>query len=949
MTTPARRQYLRIKREHEGEILLFRMGDFYETFDDDARLVSRELEIALTSREMGRGQRVPLAGIPYHALDSYLARLIKKGYKVAVCEQTSDPATSRGIVDREVVRVVSPGTVLEDSLLEQKSNNYLVAVVVEEERAGLAYVDISTGEFATSQMPLAQVPVEMARLEPPEILVPEHQEEHLAQSDTTVTPLEPDLFALEWSREELLGHFGVSSLEAYGCEDLPLAARAAGAIVGYLAKNQRGALPQVTSLRTYSTESYMVLDPQTRRNLELYQGGRWGDAGASLLSVLDRTKTAMGGRRLRSWLGQPLLDLSDLLRRQEAVAWFHRSGLRRERVVTMLERVSDIERLIGRVRTFGATPRDLLGLAASLEAVPRVKEVLLEDDDAEQVRWVAADAVDNGDVVVLIASAIREDAPPTASDGNVIKEGFSSDLDALRESSRGAQEYIAGLEQKERARTGIKSLKVGYNRVFGYYIEVSRANLSLVPEEYIRRQTLVGGERYITPEMKEYESQVLSAQERINELEASLFRRVCAQIAESASRVMSAARFVARVDAFSSMAEVASRNGYVRPTLDEGGAIEIKAGRHPVVERMLPSASFVPNDTRLSCDDEQVIILTGPNMSGKSTYIRQGAVIVLMAQVGSFVPAESATIGIVDRIFTRVGLQDDLALGQSTFMVEMLETASILNHATSRSLIVLDEIGRGTSTYDGLAIARAVAEHIHNHPRLGCKTLFATHYHELTRLADFLPRVRNYNVAVSEERGEVVFLRRIVPGGADRSYGVHVARLAGLPGSVRQPGVGGATRPGERVRPRPRAGRLAPQKDASDGAASPLPGASRRLEGTRGVGHSVDDAAGGDQQALRAPGEGTGGPGRRADELGADVASSPALRLATLPEALVPSPGKAWVRVVFGGNPREVFRCVPFWHARSWLRAPWGGSVLLRGGSERKRGGSGAGMGWNGR
>jgi DNA mismatch repair protein MutS len=784
MTTPARRQYLRIKKEHEGEILLFRMGDFFETFDDDARILSRELEIALTSREMGRGQRIPLAGIPYHSLDTYLARLIKKGYKVAICEQTSDPATSKGLVDREVVRVVTPGTVIEESLLEQKANNYLASVVVEDGQAGLAYVDISTGEFATSQFALSHLPVELDRLSPPELLVQEGQEDLPGERQAVVTLLEPDAFHLEWATETLLDHFGVSSLEPYGCDGLPLAVRAAGAIVVYLGRNQKAALPQITSLHTYSTDSFMVLDPQTRRNLELFQGGRWGAANASLLSVLDRTKTAMGGRMLRSWLGRPLLDLSDLVQRQEAVAWSHRSALRRDRIVSFLESVSDIERLIGRVRTFSATPRDLVGLAISLEATPQIKDVLLEDDDGEQVAWLAEDMADSSEVVHLIRSSINEDPPASASGGNVIKQGFSSDLDSLREASKGAQDYIAGLEQKERERTGIKSLKVGYNKVFGYYIEVSKTNVSLVPDEYIRRQTLVGGERYITPEMKEYESQVLNARDRIEEMESSLFRQVCGQVGGFALQVMDIAKALAHVDVFAGLADVASRNGYVRPVLDDGDTLDIKQGRHPVVERMLPSGSFVPNDTHLSNADQQLIVLTGPNMSGKSTYIRQGAIIALMAQVGSFVPAESATIGLVDRIFTRIGLQDDLSLGQSTFMVEMVETASILNHATERSLIILDEIGRGTSTYDGLAIARAVAEYIHNHPRLGCKTLFATHYHELTQLADFLPRVRNHNVAVSEDQGEVVFLRRIVPGGADKSYGVHVARLAGLPGSV---------------------------------------------------------------------------------------------------------------------------------------------------------------------
>ena len=784
MTTPARRQYLRIKKEHQNAVLLFRMGDFYETFDDDARLVSRELEIALTSREMGKGQRVPLAGIPYHALESYLARLIKKGYKVAICDQVSDPATSRGLVDREVVRVVTPGTVIEDSLLDQKANNYLASVVVEGDEAGLAYVDITTSEFATSQLPLSHLSVELGRLAPSELLAPQGQDSLPIEDGTTLTHLEPDAFHPDWARETLLDHFGATSLEPYGCQHLPLAARAAGAIMDYLGRSQKAALGQITSLYTYSTSAYMVLDPQTCRNLELFQGGRWGAANVSLLSVLDHTETSMGGRLLRRWVGQPLLDVQQLLRRQEAVAWFHRSALRRERIVAMLKPVSDIERLVNRVRSSSATPRDLVGLANSLEAAPQIKAVLREDEDVQQVAWLAEDLRDNAEVVQLIRHAINDDPPLTVGEGKVIKQDFSPDLDSLRETSRGAQDYIAGLEQTERQRTGIKSLKVGYNRVFGYYIEVSKPNLSHVPEDYVRRQTLVGGERFITPEMKEYESKILNAQDRIGELENSLFRQVCQQVGEAAPSIMATARSIAHLDVFCSLAEVASRDGYVRPLLNDGDLLEIRQGRHPVVDRMLPPSSFVPNDTRLSNKDQQLIILTGPNMSGKSTYIRQVALIVLMAQIGSFVPAEEATVGIVDRIFTRVGLQDDLAVGQSTFMVEMVESAAILNHATPHSLIILDEIGRGTSTYDGLAIARAVAEYIHNHPRLGCKTLFATHYHELTQLADLLPRVRNYNVAVSEDQGNVVFLRRIVPGGADKSYGVHVARLAGLPGSV---------------------------------------------------------------------------------------------------------------------------------------------------------------------
>ena len=787
MTTPVRRQYLGVKREHQDEILLFRMGDFYETFDDDARLLSRELEIALTSREFGKGQRVPLAGIPYHSLEASLARLIKKGYKVAICEQVSDPATSKGIVDREVVRVVTPGTVIEDTLLEQKANNYLAALVVEGDAAGLSWVDITTSEFATTQFDLSHLSVEMARLQPSELLVPDGQpdvDDVNIGDGTMLTPLAADAFHADWARETLLRHFGVASLESFGCEGLALAVRAAGAVIDYLEQTQRSAVGQINTLYTYSTADYMVLDAQTRRNLELYEGGRWGSVNASLLSVLDVTKTSMGGRLLRRWLGQPLLDVERLVRRQDAVEWFHRSALRRERVVLLLEAVSDMERLVNRVRGHSATPRDLVGLANSLEAAPKIKVILCEDDDADKVEWLAERITDNGEVIELVRQSISDDPPLSVGDGNVIRKGFSPDLDEVRGASRNAQDYIARLEQKERERTGIKSLKVGYNRVFGYYIEISNSNLAQAPEDYVRRQTLVGGERFITPEMKEYESLILNAQDRIGEIEGALFRQICQQVAGHAEQILSTARAIANIDVFASLAEVASRFGYVRPVLDEGDAVTIKQGRHPVVERMLPAGDFVANDAALASGGEQLIILTGPNMAGKSTYIRQVAVIVLMAQIGSFVPADSARVGVCDRIFTRVGLQDDLAMGQSTFMVEMVETAAILNHATPRSLIVLDEIGRGTSTYDGLAIARAVAEHLHNNPRLGCKTLFATHYHELTQLADILPRAFNYNVVVSEDKGQVVFLRNIAPGGADRSYGVHVARLAGMPASV---------------------------------------------------------------------------------------------------------------------------------------------------------------------
>ena len=789
MSTPARKQYLSIKKQHQDEILLFRMGDFYETFDNDARLISRELEIALTSREMGKGVRVPLAGIPYHALEGYLAKLIKKGYRVAICEQTSDPAASRGIVDREVVRVVTPGTVIEDTILDRKSNNYLAAAVTDGDKAGLAYVDITTSEFATSEFPVSQLSVELAGLEAAELLIAEGfrlpATETGGDDDISITTVPSDAFNEDWAREALHTAFGVTSLEGFGCESLPLAVRAAGAIVRYLEDQRSGALGQLNSLYTYSTESYMVLDPQTRRNLELFEGGRWGgDAGASLLAVLDRTKTSMGARQLRRWVGRPLLDVAELTKRQDAVEWFHRSAVRRSRVTTVLQNIADIERLINKVSALAATPRDVVSLGRSLAATPEIWNILDEDDDAPSVAWLTSGVQDASETVDLINEALTDDPPLSVGDGGVIRQGFSDDLDKLRNSSREAQDYIASLEKTERERTGIKSLKVGYNKVFGYYIEISRSNLSQAPEEYIRRQTLVNAERFITPQMKEYESLILNAQERIAELESSLFRQVSKQVGDASASIMTVARAVAHVDAFASLAEVAERQGYVRPQLNEGDTITIVQGRHPVVENTIEAGKFVPNDIRLSTGDEQVIMLTGPNMAGKSTFIRQVAVITLMAQIGSFVPADSATIGVVDRIFTRVGLQDDLSTGQSTFMIEMLETATILNHSTPRSLVILDEIGRGTSTYDGLAIARAVAEFIHSHPRAGCKTLFATHYHELTQLADVLPRVRNYNIAVAEEDGEVVFLHRIVPGGADRSYGVYVARLAGMPTAV---------------------------------------------------------------------------------------------------------------------------------------------------------------------
>jgi DNA mismatch repair protein MutS len=777
--TPLRKQYLRVKQKYPQAIVFFRLGDFYETFDEDAKVASRELDVVLTSREMGKGQRVPMAGIPHHALDNYLAKLINRGHKVAICEQLTPPG--KGLVERDVIRVVTPGTVVEPNLLESKSNNYLASLVIEGEEAGIAYVDITTSEFATTQLPAERVMPELERLQPSEILIPEGAADY-AQLPFTISRHDDYWSDLEVAQEALQEHFAVASLEGYGCARLPLAIRAAGALIHYVKETQKETLPQLSKLATYSTDSFMTLDGQTIRNLELFQGGRWGETGHSLLSIIDLSKTAMGGRLLKNWLGHPLLDLAILNRRQEAVAWFHQDSLARQKVISLLSDIADLERLVNRVSSGKIMPRELITLRSSLEKVPNLKAAMA-DGDATIASGLSAELKPCPDIVDLIARAIA-DEPGDLEQGGVIREGFSPELDEIRRNSRQAKQYLAGLEQRERQHTGIKSLKVGYNRVFGYYIEVSRANLSLVPTDYIRKQTLAEAERFFTPELKEYESLILNAQEKIADLEAAIFRQLCQQISAVGGQILATARAIAQIDALSSLAEVAARNGYVRPTLTDDDVIEIKGGRHPIVEQSIGSDNFVPNDAYLCNKDNQLIILTGPNMSGKSTYLRQVVLIILLAQIGGFVPADSANVGIVDRIFTRIGAQEDLAAGQSTFMVEMTEAANILNNATPRSFIILDEIGRGTSTYDGLSIAWAVVEFIHNHPELGAKTLFATHYHELVELAGILPRVKNFNVAVAEEGDKVIFLHKIVPGGTDRSYGIHVAQLAGLPKSV---------------------------------------------------------------------------------------------------------------------------------------------------------------------
>ncbi|MFZ1465343.1 MAG: DNA mismatch repair protein MutS, partial [Anaerolineae bacterium] len=774
-------------------ILFFRLGDFYETFDDDAKIVASVCDVVLTSRPVGADMRVPLAGVPWHSVDGYVARLIQAGYKVAIAEQQGE-APVDGLVPRLVNRIVSAGTVVEPGLLPEKRNNYLVAGVRQDDRVGVAYADITTGEFATTEFSGADAALrlreELARLQPAELLTVEDgfaPSAELGLAPGASTRLPPWRFELETARRALLDHFHVQTLAGFGCDSKPLAISAAGALLQYLREMQPSALAQLTSLYTYSLTEFMVLDEATRRNLELTESIRGSDNRHTLLAVLDDTRTPMGARLLRRRLGQPLLDLTQLDARLGAVAALQQQGLARAELLALLKGFGDLERWVNRVVQRIALPRDLLGIRQALTKVNEARRITGQlrpgADAAALLATLDARLDPCADVAALLGQALVEEPPATLQHVGIIRPGFSTEIDAVVSASKDAKTWVANLEGTERARTGIKSLKVGYNKVFGYYLEVSTANAHLVPADYIRKQTLVNAERYITPKLKEMESIILHADERQLELEQQVYRAVLDQVAAQAGRLLTLAQALAELDVYAALAEVAARNRYVRPELADDGIIEIKAGRHPVVELTQRDEPFVPNDVSLH-PEQAIIILTGPNMAGKSVFLRQIALITLMAHIGSFVPADAAHIGLVDRVFTRVGAADDIARGQSTFMVEMVEAANILNHASSRSLLILDEIGRGTSTYDGMAIAWAIVEHIHNHPRLRAKTLFATHYHELTDLAVRLPHVVNFSLAVAEEGGRVVFLHKIVPGKADRSYGVHVAELAGLPRTV---------------------------------------------------------------------------------------------------------------------------------------------------------------------
>ncbi len=787
--TPMMEQYSRIRSSYPGCMLLFRMGDFYEMFFEDAVRASEILGIALTSRSKGPRGKIPMAGIPWHSAESYIARLIKAGVKVAVCEQLGDPKGSKGLVDRGVVEVLTPGTVMSDGMLQERDNNYIGAVYWSDDVCGVALADVSTGQFSAGEVPLQSVAGHLGAFNLSELVLPESAGEKPLETlgldemrERMSTTLRDDwLFDYGGCHRLLTDHFKVVGLEGFGCEDLREGICAAGALLAYLKEVRLGALPQIRELKRFHPGGRMHLDEVTRRNLELVESPAGREA--TLLGLLDRTGTPMGARLLKSWVQSPLLDPGAINERLDAVEDLVSNQSVREALAGALKGIRDIERLAAKVACEKANPRDLLALDESLRRVPDLAEVV-EKLNASVFRSAAGGLDPVAEASEIIGKAIAEDAPAQVAEGGVIKGGYSLELDRLEEEAREGKEWIAGLQLMERKATGIPSLKVGFNKVFGYYIEVTRPHLSSVPEGYIRKQTLVNAERFITPELKRKEEVVLGAEEKSRAMEQEIFSRVRAEIGGMAPRIQRTAGVVALLDVTLSLAEAAVEGDYCRPEIDDGDELEIVEGRHPVLERKLGRSSFVPNDTRMSSSERQILIITGPNMAGKSTYLRQVALIVLTGQIGSFVPASRASFGAVDRIFTRVGASDNLFRGQSTFLVEMNETSNILHNATSRSLILLDEVGRGTSTYDGISIAWAVTEYLHSVPSVRAKTLFATHYHELTNLASTLDRAVNVNVQVKEWNDQVVFLRKVVEGAADRSYGVQVARLAGLPHGV---------------------------------------------------------------------------------------------------------------------------------------------------------------------
>ena len=789
--SPMMQEYCKTKEEYKDCILFYRLGDFYEMFFDDALLVSKELELTLTGKDCGLEERAPMCGIPFHAADTYINRLIERGHKVAICEQVEDPKKAKGLVKRAVIRVVTPGTTLDATSLDESKNNYLMSIVSIADRFGCAIADITTGDCFLTEVPNSQKLVdEINKFSPAEIICNDSFFMSGVDTDDLKERLGICIFSLDaWyfdddtCRKELREHFHVTNLEGLGISDYDSGIIAAGALFLYLKETQKTALSQMTTIRPYTAERYMLIDSSSRRNLELVETLREKQKRGSLLWVLDKTKTAMGARTLRSFVEQPLIDAEEINRRLEALEELNEKPMLRDEIREYLNPVYDLERLVSRISFKSANPRDMVAFASSLEMIPYIKQVL-KDFQAPILKEIYEDMDSLEDITDLIKHAIVDEPPLAQKDGGIIREGFNEDVDKFRSARTDGKKWLTELETKERERTGIKSLKIKYNRVFGYALEVTNTFKELVPENYIRKQTLANAERYITEELKNLENMILGAEDKLYALEYELFSNVRDKVGQEVIRIQRTAKAIAGLDVFASLALVAERNHYVRPKVNEGGIIDIKGGRHPVVEQMIDNDMFIANDTYLDNTKKRVSIITGPNMAGKSTYMRQTALIVLMAQIGSFVPADKAVIGIVDRIFTRVGASDDLASGQSTFMVEMTEVANILRNATAKSLLILDEIGRGTSTFDGLAIAWAVIEHISNTKLCGAKTLFATHYHELTELEGKLSGVTNYCIAVKEKGDDIVFLRKIVKGGADKSYGIQVAKLAGVPDSV---------------------------------------------------------------------------------------------------------------------------------------------------------------------
>ena len=791
--SPMMEQYFRIKEQHKDHILFYRLGDFYEMFYDDAILASKELELTLTGRDCGQEERAPMCGVPYHSCEGYIARLIKKGYKVAICEQMEDPRLAKGVVKREVIRVVTPGTLVETSMLDEGQNNFIASICPEGEQYGLAVADISTGEIHAAQFTDpddSTLKNELSRFAPNEIVFhpafldkKEMAEFIRNRLSCCAECLREEQYDFSEAQRRVLEQFGKSDLSELSLDQRPLAVQAIGGLLDYLTETQMNGVDRLVSLDLYSESQFMALDLTARRNLELTETMRTGEKKGTLLWVLDRTRTAMGKRLIRQYVEQPLLSPAVIGRRLDAVDELYQDTMLRDTVRERLGGIYDMERLMTKIVFGNCTPRDVRTFGAAIAALPALRSCL-EGTKSRFLREIYQEMDELTDIADRIGRAIVDDPPITLKDGFVIRDGYSAELDEVRSLVTGSREYLAGIESRERERTGIKNLRIGYNKVFGYYIEVTKSNLELVPADYIRKQTLSTGERYITEELKDLEGRILTASEKMLTMESELFRELREFISGHLFRIQRTAGAVARLDVFASFAESAMQNGYVRPMVDLSGVIRIEDGRHPVVEQLLDGGQFVANSLYLDRGENTVAIITGPNMAGKSTYMRQCALIVLMAQIGCFVPARSASIGIVDGIYTRVGASDDLATGQSTFMVEMTEVADILKNATRDSLLILDEIGRGTSTYDGMSIARAVIEYIADKKKLGAKTLFATHYHELTVLEDSIVGIRNFNIACRKRGEEIIFLRKIVPGGADESYGIEVSKLAGIPDEI---------------------------------------------------------------------------------------------------------------------------------------------------------------------